>query len=133
MPVIAFEIIGDKEDEITAKKFMLESEERLTKNPIMKGNIRGYGFKFYVVDMNILTPPFYHYSLITVVAGLIFNISWLWIISLAFWCIGLFFWECPLVTMIGLRSGLKKTGYHGKIKMISLRETVRRIISYGRG
>jgi len=128
MPILALEIIGNLEDKGLAKTFFLDSQERLDKSPIMSGRIKSFKFETYIVDMKILTPPVYWFALTGVVFGLMFNWFWLWIISLSIWAVSFFFWECPIVTYLGLRRGLKKVGFKGKIKALSLRSAIRRII-----
>lgn len=132
MPIICFDISGDLEDKITANKFFKDSQERLRTNPLMTGKIKYLdNAMIYIIYMKILTPPYYHYLLISVAVGWIINIFWLFMVGLILWCISFFFWECPLFMELGLKLGLKKAGFKGKIKILTKSKSLERLVLYG--
>ena len=106
-----------------------KAEKGIAKNPFnIKHKIKlGSEDLFFLLDIEPVYPPVYLYGLIILFVVLVFKwFNWFLLLPLCLLGLG-FFWSPPFYYIM-LFFSLKKNGYKGKIKVLSLKKIIRRLL-----
>lgn len=119
----------------SAMKFMLATEQRLQSTNVMRNPFTG-GVLYagegpgerdvYGVVMEPLYPKVWLIGLVWIAASILLGGSWGWYVP-GLIMLGLgFFWSVAFM-YIGLRIGIKRSGYAGRVRLVTKGELVRRL------
>lgn len=104
------------------------SEENLVNNPFI-GKIHLMPPDTYLVQMEPVYPKFYQFGLIGLLISLAFTRGWsLWLLPSLFLLSTGFLWT-RYFYIIFIRLGSKKAGHNNKLRLVTGRETLNRLIS----
>lgn len=112
-------------------KYRLEKKDLFLNpfNSFIKFNFFYDGKIFLYVNLKTIYPHIYLIGLIPILAVFIFKgfyFNWISFLGLFILCFG-FFWS-PLFFIFALKKGLRNAGYKGKIRILSSKEALKRVV-----
>lgn len=132
MPIIGVQV----DDEKVVKNFFKGVDSRIKLLDIVRSPFNGMvkkglfdGKSYYVIDVDPVFPHVFWFGVFMFYGALLLTGFTLWLLpGIVLFSFG-FFFSKPFF-MINLYIGLRKSGYHGKIKLLSDGELIKRLF-YG--